>query len=233
MNSRIDFKKKEDLLFFFKNVAIVVSCHLIFYVVPNYLAQFKDSYIHGYLDWELENIKIIPAFIFIYISSYPQLLVPALVSKKRQIIPYVRALFIASAISGIIFYLFPSVQGFPRDPESIDQFQSIFKWLYSVDPPHNLFPSMHICYSTITSYILFKLVKTWWFRGPLLIWQNLLYLSVLFTHQHHIIDIILGLALSWFALYLSGIFVEFNEQKKEASFLASKFIKFTNRILRI
>ena len=65
--------------------------------------------------------------------------------------------------------------------------------LFDIDGPNNLAPSLHILYTYLTVITLTQKTnsKKWH------IWGALICLSVVFTHQHHIIDILSALILTY------------------------------------
>lgn len=201
MDKTIDLNSREDQKFLLKYAALVIGSFLVFYSLPNFIGTQRSEHYHAYLQWELDNIPLIPEFIFIYVSSYLQIFVPILFLTKAQLVKYAKGLTFVTIIAGIVFYVFPSVQGFPR-LEEVPRLSFMFKLLYILDPPHNLFPSLHITYSTMTSMTIRHFLKKDWQKYTLYIWQLALYLSVLFVHQHHLFDILTGLILAGTGIYL-------------------------------
>ena len=87
-------------------------------------------------------------------------------------------------------------------PDSVEQFQFLFNLLHTYDKPYNLAPSLHITFSAITLLFLIqknsigaKVIFVFWFLA--------MCLSVLFTHQHHFIDVVTGSILALLVFKLS------------------------------
>lgn len=104
------------------------------------------------------------------------------------------AMAAAILIAGVFFYFLPAPVGFVRTLE-IPRFAGLFRGLYVLDEATNTFPSLHIGLSYLIVRTLNNeksLLKYLW------LWFFLICLSVLFTHQHHIIDIFGGIILGEF-----------------------------------
>ena len=82
-----------------------------------------------------------------------------------------------------------------REIPDYEPCKSILTEFYQYDEPHNLVPSLHIAYSTTVFLYLWKKSVGHW-RTAFIIWTVAIYASVVLTHQHHIIDIVTGAALS-------------------------------------
>jgi len=106
---------------------------------------------------------------------------------------------VSSAIACTIFLLFPGEMGFSRT-ENIQDFTSLFEALHIIDKPHNLYPSLHITFSTISAYVLINQTKQKLFQALLILWVFIISLSVILVHQHHLFDIATGFVLAWITL---------------------------------
>jgi protein-tyrosine phosphatase len=78
---------------------------------------------------------------------------------------------------------------------------NVFDHFRSLDLPYNEFPSLHIALALI-------LLETYWrrtrgvMRGTMALWFTLIFLSPIFTYQHHLIDIAGGTILGALCLHL-------------------------------
>lgn len=79
-------------------------------------------------------------------------------------------------------------------------FDAILAWFYSVDPPTNLFPSLHVSMAFFCAGVL-SLTRP---RSRFLVytWAVAVALSTLFTRQHYLIDVAAGLVLGLIAVLL-------------------------------
>lgn len=104
-----------------------------------------------------------------------------------------KVMTIVTLVAGLIFILLPAPCGFTRTAVE-GSFAPLFKNLYQLDKTGNTFPSLHITYSFMMCRI-FVLKKSRQFAF-FWSWFTLIALSVLFTHQHHIADILGGMVLA-------------------------------------
>jgi len=95
-------------------------------------------------------------------------------------------------INSIIYVAFPT---YVLRPELVgnDFLTGLVRQIYTIDPPYNCFPSMHVLYSFICSWylLIFKRVG-WWFDVFIGLSFVLISLSTVFTKQHYTPDIIGG-----------------------------------------
>jgi membrane-associated phospholipid phosphatase len=162
------------------------------YGFSNWQAQFRSRY-QIYWEWEL-GIPLVPEMILIYTSIYVLLLLPLFACSSIDIKAMGRALILATGIAAVFFIAFPTELGFVR-PTQFAAFESMFTTLYALDRPHNLFPSLHVTFSSIATLFISR-NKPNWLRAGLYIWLLLICISVVLVWQHHIPDIILGLLLA-------------------------------------
>jgi hypothetical protein len=93
--------------------------------------------------------------------------------------------------------LLPAKLGFVRQVPEGGFFESLYSKMFAVDMPHNMVPSLHVVFSAL---ILLALAGTktgkWWkifWYG----WLLVICASTMLVHQHHLIDVIAGLALAF------------------------------------
>jgi len=108
----------------------------------------------------------------------------------------------SSLVAALVFIIFPSELGFSR-AENIDGFEGIFNWLHLVDKPHNLFPSLHITFTTIATYVMICETRSRLFHASIIAWALMITFSVVLVHQHHLIDVLTG----WILALISIVFV--------------------------
>lgn len=145
-----------------------------------------------YADWEL-SIPYWPAFYPVYFSVFA---LPWLLLWRARSGPQVqrweRGMALAIAIAGALFVLLPAASGFA--PQPAGAWAGWARWTGVVAGRHNLLPSLHVALSLLTLCALWPLAGPA-LRGLLAIWFTLLVASVLFTHQHHVADVLGGLLL--------------------------------------
>ena len=109
---------------------------------------------------------------------------------------------LASAIgmASICFLLWPLKFGFER-PELNGFWGVLHKQLTEFDLPYNQAPSLHIILLVIVGVVFLRHVPNW-LKLPTLLWCGIIFVSVLTTHQHHSIDIVTAIPVTFFCLCL-------------------------------
>ena len=176
----------------------VLLCGVL-YLSSNCIAETFLSHHRLYLECE-KDIPQVPGMIIFYESYFLLVLLSFIRAKSPKSL---RALSITMMVSAVIactiFLLFPGELGFSRTM-NIEGFESIFEALHRMDKPHNLYPSLHITFSSISAFTLIKQTKQKRFQALLLLWVMMISLSVILTHQHHLFDIATGFVLAWITL---------------------------------
>ena len=188
---------------YLKAIAIWGSLCVLFcgvlYLSTNSIVETFHSYHRLYLDCE-KDIPQVPGMIIFYESYFLLVLLSfILVKSPNNIRALSITLMVSSAIACTIFLLFPGELGFSRTM-NIQGFESIFEAMHRMDKPHNLYPSLHIAFSTISAFALIQQTQHKFFHALLILWVILISFSVILTHQHHLFDIATGFVLAWITL---------------------------------
>ena len=85
--------------------------------------------------------------------------------------------------------------------------------LYSADPPHNCFPSLHVAHSFVSALACSRVHRRLGLVA--LIAATLVALSTLFTKQHYVLDAVAGVVLAFVAY---GVFL-----RRDCTDLISEF----------
>jgi len=70
---------------------------------------------------------------------------------------------------------------------------------YSLDPPYNCFPSLHVAYSFVSALTCYRVHRG--VGAAAALWAGLIGVSTLLTKQHYVADVIVG-ALAAYAAYM-------------------------------
>ncbi len=152
-------------------------------------------------------IPFIPQWIIVYFGCYISWIVFYIIicrESKEVCYNFIVAEVIAKLLCLIVFVVYPT-QMIHRPPElGMGFFEQAARFLYDIDKPYNLFPSIH-CFA---SWICFRGV-TWckkmpkWVKVFAFILAIMVFLSTLFTKQHYAIDVIGGIAVSEIGIFIS------------------------------
>ena len=152
-----------------------------------------------------DRIPFVHWFVWIYMLAYVQWIVGYFLlarSSEETCKRYFGAEVIGKAISVAIFIIFPTAM---LRPEILGDGLSerFLAWLYAVDSPDNLFPSLHCMESWIVARGLMeaKAPKA----GKIAMWTYslLVFAAVLLVKQHLVLDVIGGIIVAELGIYLS------------------------------
>lgn len=147
-----------------------------------------------YFAWE-RAIPFVPFMILPYLSiDLFFVAAPFLFRDAGGLRIFVRRVALVLMIAGFCFLAVPLRFAFARE-QAGGSLGALFDWFRGLDGPDNLFPSLH------AGLLVFLIdADARHLRGPIrgvvLGWFRLIALSPLLTHQHHVIDILGGLALA-------------------------------------
>jgi membrane-associated phospholipid phosphatase len=161
----------------------------------DWLTGLRTGRRHVHFDFEL-SLPFEPALVLVYRSIDPMFLLgPFILRSRREIYALWLALFIAIGIAGICFLLLPAELAYPAHADA-GFWEPLLEWNRQIVRTYNLLPSLHVALSVITlaAYATHchRLGKT-----LLALWAAAIALSTLFLHQHHVLDVVTGLALGW------------------------------------
>ena len=118
-------------------------------------------------------------------------------------------LILATIFACLVFYLYPARFSFHRlIPDDWTQFG--YQFLQLVDKPFNQLPSLHVSYAILLGVSLWDVAeskKRWIivaYRLLLIGVCTLIAISTVLTYQHHLLDMVGGVALAVFVLWLSN-----------------------------
>lgn len=156
----------------------------------------------------IEHLPFIPAFIVPYLALFPYIAFSMFA--VLLFTPVAARLYVSLIIGGLLAALVWSVRPVsvaerphivPRGPLT-----RTLAWVYSHDARSNAFPSSHTYTALVCSYYLAYAFPV----HTMLIWilGSVIVSSTLFIRQHHLADLVAGLALAatsvWFSYLLLG-----------------------------
>lgn len=187
------------------NITWIVCLGLLFftsYGAVNHLTAYLNT-IHPVSSFVLpleSHIPFIPAFIYPYMSiDLLYGLAFFIIAKGRYsdekyhliIKGLGLQLLINQLFSLICFLSFPLKFSFSK-PDIPPSYNFLFNSLLNFDLPYNQTPSLHISILVILMVFYNQHLISQWLKWFLNCWFILIGLSVLFTYQHHIIDLFMG-----------------------------------------
>lgn len=205
---------KEQFLKYLVGVCLFMGLFVLIYGSCNYYASSlpTNSLYKVFFDFE-KDTPFIPASILIYRSLDVLLILALFTIHHKYYVNYYKTMIITVFIAAFFFILFPGKIGYIW-PKEVDQFKLLYEMLYALDKPHNLAPSLHITYTFITLEVMkYSIGKNRYVNIIAHLWMIAMCFAVLFTHQHHLLDIVTGFILGLLSMKLFYYF----EKQQQAS----------------
>lgn len=180
---------------------LIVLAVFSFYVAGYFLIGWNTSTARARsLGTSLDrSIPFVPEAIFLYASMYTAMIYPLFVVRSRALFRRVALAYaLTISISFALFLVYP-VSGVElrraAGPLDASRFAS---WgisvLYALDPPFNLFPSIHLSIATLAALAAWKARPVYGaISAP---WLALIAASVSLVKQHYLVDVAAGVALA-------------------------------------
>jgi len=170
--------------------AVLLVLFVGIYGTTNWITSMRADRLRLWSAWELE-IPLVPWMVWPYLSLFAAFFLPMFALDAAAIRVLCRRLAAATILSGICFLLLPGELGFER-PASVPGHELAYRYIHVLDLPHNLAPSLHVSWSFILLVAL-RRASPGWLQRLLELWLVLMIASVLFTHQHHVLDVAGGM----------------------------------------
>lgn len=148
-----------------------------------------------------------PAWVSIYVLSFPfwavSYILTAKENTKEDWFRFVFADMLAKVICGVIFILFPTTNVRPA-VRGGGISVSLMSLIYFLDPPLDLFPSIH-CLVSLLSWLGIRKCSNipLWYRNFTLFFAIMIFASTQFTKQHYLADVIGGIAIALVCFVIS------------------------------
>ncbi len=174
----------------------------VLYLLSNALASQQGVQRHIALPFE-SQIPFLQWMIVPYLSSGLFFCLSfAWVRTADQLRVLSQRLLLATVLAALVFYFYPLQFSWPRPAITVAPLAVLFDFLSVFDRPYNQLPSLHVAFCLIFWLSLRDVVASPVARLMLSIWLLLTALATVFTYQHHVLDILGGLALGLVCLLL-------------------------------
>jgi membrane-associated phospholipid phosphatase len=144
-------------------------------------------------------VSLQPAWMIVYGSLYVFVVIlPLLVVRERALIRRAMQAYLMVMIVAYTGFLLYPTSGPIRADVPADGFAAwTLGLVYSIDPPYNCFPSLHVAYAFVSALACYRI-----HRGVgtvAVLWAALIGVSTLSTRQHYVVDVIAGSAIAFVA----------------------------------
>jgi membrane-associated phospholipid phosphatase len=144
-------------------------------------------------------VSLQPAWVIVYGSLYVFVVIlPLLVVRGQALARRAMQAYLMVMIAAYVgFVLYPTTA--PRPDRVVgDGFAAwALRIVYSIDPPHGCFPSLHVAYSFVAALTCYRVHRGVGCAAAL--WAALIGISTLYTKQHYVVDVIAGGLLAYVA----------------------------------
>lgn len=190
---------------YFPLIMVVVANTLVY----NVSKLVTNHFVHYDFSMKIDGmIPLVPIFITIYILCYIEWIIGYILIARESrdyCFYYVAADIIAKILCLVCFCIIPTT--FARPEPGTGIFNSMIAFIYMVDAPVNLFPSIHCLESWICFRSSMKMQKVpRIYKIFTFVFAILTFLSVVFVKQHVFIDIIGGILVIELGLWIAKIF---------------------------
>ena len=147
-----------------------------------------------------------PAWMLVYGSLYVFiLLLPVLVVRQHELFRRGLKAYLAVMLAAYVgFALYPTAAPRPDDVPGIGFSAWALRLAYSIDPPYNCFPSLHVAYAFVSALTCYRVHRAVGIVAA--VWAALIGVSTVYTKQHYVVDVIAGVVSAYVAylLFLRG-----------------------------
>ena len=173
----------------------------ICYLLANRLAQQQDVSRHVAVALDAQ-IPFWPWMLLPYLSSGLWLGAAFFALRSREgLRVFSQRLLLATVLAALVFMLYPLRFSLPRPAVDTPWLAALYGMLAWVDRPYNQLPSLHVAYCLLLWVSLRDLLAPLWARSLLAGGLLLTAVSTLFTYQHHLLDLLGGVALGSLCVY--------------------------------
>ncbi|MBM4111993.1 MAG: hypothetical protein FJ253_01265 [Phycisphaerae bacterium] len=178
--------------------ALLMLLFLVVYGGTNWFVTSRGEFSCIGLPWE-RSIPYLPWMLVPYLSLGVLFLVTPLLCRDdadRRL--YCRRVALSMLVAAFFFLLMPLELDFPKRHASHWVLYAL-DLVDAIDPPHNLFPSLHVALAMLAGVHIGRRLNGWW-RAAFVAWIVLVIASTVLTHRHHVLDALGGAALGLAAL---------------------------------
>ena len=176
----------------------------IFYMVSFMLMEKSDVKIHLIHSLADDRIPFCQYFIIPYVLWYFFLIGTVIYfalscPSKKEYYQYLGTLGIGMTLFLLISYIYPNGQNMRPDLTGDGIFISAIRFLYKIDTPTNIFPSMHVFNATASCVALFqneRCRRNRTFTVAQIVLTVSIVLSTMFLKQHSVADVMTALILN-------------------------------------
>lgn len=203
-------KKNIDPILPLYGILPLISCFVLNMIVYSGTMVLCKNWVHYDLTTSLdESIPLISSWMYIYFGCYifwiANYVMVARIYRdnKAMFYRFVTTDMMSRLVCAVFYMAFPTTNVRP-EVVGVSFSDKLLSFLYSIDQPTNLFPSIHC----LVSWLCFAGIRkskrvSYWYKVFSCILALLVVASTQFTKQHYIVDAVAGIALAEFLFWLN------------------------------
>ena len=180
----------------------MIGYFVVGYLTINWLTQERTSFVDASVAAD-HLIPFVPAFIFGYILVYGSILLIYLtIDDEADWHRVVVSLFAITTLSYLFFVIVPvRMEMRPDLSGHTGFFVAVTRFYYSIDLPHNCFPSLHVAYPTLATLVAWRNHNR--MRWVFAMMTAIVAVSVVLVKQHYLSDVAAGFANAGLCFWLT------------------------------
>ncbi len=226
-------KKRIDSIIPLYGIVPLLACFALNMIVYSGTMILCKNWVHYDLTTSLdESIPLVSSWMYIYFGCYIFWIVNYVMvariyrDDKKQFYRFVTTDMMSRLVCAVFYMAFPTTNQRP-EIVGVSLSDKLLSFLYSIDQPTNLFPSIHCLVSWLCFVGIRKSEKvSYWYKAFSCIMALLVVASTQFTKQHYFVDAIAGIALAEFLFWL-------NKQISVYQWVEQFFTRLNKKLCRI
>lgn len=140
-----------------------------------------------HMPWEL-SVPLVPWFVVAYLSVVPMMwMAPVMLGSAREVRLLCWSLGAVIVVAGMGFLLCPAQLAFGPATEHPSVAYRLLNVADRINLDYNLVPSLHVAFA-VTCAAAYASRRAWFWWA----WAALIAVSTVLTHQHHVVDVVMG-----------------------------------------
>lgn len=184
---------------FLGRAALVTALFCVVYGASDAITAARAMRFRVHMDWELA-IPFVPWTTLVYSSVYLMFpLTPFVLRRRDEVDRFALAIAIEIVLAGLCFLAFPAEPAYPAASSDLGVWAPAFAAADAVNLRYNMVPSLHVALAASCAFAFAPRVSIA-ARIGLVTWTLAVAVATLTTHQHHVVDVVAGIALAYGAV---------------------------------
>jgi membrane-associated phospholipid phosphatase len=202
--------------YFLGRATVVTVLFCVVYGACDAITAARAARVRVHMDWELA-IPFIPWTTLVYSSVYLMFpLTPFVLRRRDEIDRFAGAIALEIAVAGLCFLAFPAEPAYPAESRDLGAWAGAFAAADAVNLRYNMVPSLHVALAASCAAAFAPRVPAA-ARLGFWMWTAAVCVATLTTHQHHVVDVVAGVALACAAVAIVRVREEAPDAARSAA----------------